>query len=136
MGRIEDNEKMINNVITSLSKVGENGMTALTITQPEIANAVLNHVKTDILTDISRSLAVIAEEKTQAKSIALIEDYFMKNGITGREWDIWVYLKEKYILGKKIESSDDTWGVIQNLHVPVKDTSHIIEELKKRLLEK
>lgn len=129
MSRVEENGKMINNVITSLSTVGENGMTALTITQPEIANTVLNHVKTDILTDISRSLAIIADsitgEKSHSNPITLIEDKFKANGITSQEWDIWVFLRDKYIFGKNTESSDDILDAIQNLHVPVKGTNRI-----------
>ena len=129
MSRVEENEKMINNFITSLGNAGGTGMAVLTITRPEMANAIVNYAKTDVLTDISRSLAVIAdsavEEKTHSKSIALIEDKFMKNDITEKEWNIWVYLKEKYILGKKVESSDETFDVIQNLHVPVKGTNRI-----------
>ena len=130
MSRVEDNEKVMNNIITSLNTVGENGMTALTITQPDIANAIMNHAKTDILVDISRSLAVIADnvadEKAYSKAINLIEDKLLRdNRITEKEWDIWVYIKEKYILGKKSESSDDIWDAIQNLHVPVKGTNRI-----------
>ena len=106
MSRVEDNEKVMNNIITSLNTVGENGMTALTITQPDIANAIMNHAKTDILVDISRSLAVIAdgvaEEKSHSNPITLIEDKFKANGITSKEWDSWVYLREKYIFGKNI----------------------------------
>ena len=136
MSRVEENEKVRKDIYEAM----DDAMKAADELSGDARTTFLNSAKMTAgvvyLEDISNSLAVIAEEKTQAKSIALIEDYFMKNGITGKEWDIWVYLKEKYILGKKIESSDDTWGVIQNLHVPVKDTSHIIEELKKRLLEK
>ncbi len=90
MSRVEDNEKMINNAITSLSTVGENGMAALTITQPKIANAIMNHVKTDILTDISKSLAVIADNmsyiveddkrRKEEQKKRTIPDYHNKNG--------------------------------------------------------
>ena len=90
MSRVEDNEKVMNNIITSLNTVGENGMTALTITQPEIANAIMNHAKTDILVDISRSLAVIADSmsyiveddkrRKEEQNKRTTPDYRHKNG--------------------------------------------------------
>jgi len=129
MSRVEENEK----VRKDISEAMDDAMKAARKLFGNERATALNSAKMTMgvtyLEDISNSLAVIAdgvtEEKTHSKSIALIEDKFMENSITEKEWDIWVYLKEKYILGKKVESSDDTWDLIQNLHVPVKGTNRI-----------
>lgn len=130
MSRVEENEKMVNNFITKLNKVGGQGMTALIFNSPDVARSIIDMAETDVILDISKSLAVIAdnvaEEKAYSKAIDLIEEKLLRdNRITEKEWNIWVYIKEKYILGKEAESSDDIWDAIQNLHVPVKGTNRI-----------
>lgn len=130
MSRVEDNEKMINNFITNLNHVGGQGMTALIFNTPDVARSIIDMAETDVILDISKSLAVIADnvadENAYSKAIDLIEDKILRDSrITEKELDIWVYLKEKYILGKKAESSDDILDAIQNLHVPVKGTNCI-----------
>lgn len=129
MSRVEENGKTINNFITNLNKVGGQGMTALIFNSPDVARAIIDMAETDVILDISKSLSVIADgitgEKSHSNPITLIEDKFKANGITSQEWDIWVFLRDKYIFGKNTESSDDIMDVIQNLHVPVKGTNRI-----------
>lgn len=128
MSRVEENEKVINNFITSLSTVGEGGLAVLTVTHPAVADAIINYGETDIINDISRSLAVIAdslsyivEEETQCRKereekwkdkempsylptspyLRDMESRLQRAGITKEEWNTWVGLRDKYLYGNK-----------------------------------
>ena len=62
MSRVEENEKTVNNFFTNLNQVGEAGMAALLFNEPNIARSIVSYAETDVLTDISKSLAVIADD--------------------------------------------------------------------------
>lgn len=61
MSRVEENEKTVNNFITNLNKVGAQGMTALIFNSPDVARSIIDMAETDVILDISKSLAVIAD---------------------------------------------------------------------------
>lgn len=61
MSRVEENGKTVNNFITSLNQVGEAGMAALLFNNPDVARSIIAFAETDVITDISKSLAIIAD---------------------------------------------------------------------------
>jgi len=128
MSRVEDNERTVNNFITNLNQVGDQGMTALIFNSPDVARSIIDMAETDVILDISKSLAVIAdsmsyivEEESQCKKereekwkdkempsylptnpyLRQVESRLQKAGITKEEWETWVNLRNKYLFGKK-----------------------------------
>lgn len=61
MSRVEENGKTVNNFITNLNQVGEAGMAALLFNNPDVARSIIAFAETEMITDISKSLAIIAD---------------------------------------------------------------------------
>ena len=90
MSRVEENGKTANNFITNLNKVGGQGMTALIFNSPDVARAIIDMAETDVILDISKSLAVIADSmsyiveddkrRKEEQNKKTTPDYHHKNG--------------------------------------------------------
>ena len=129
MSRVEENAKIRKDISEAMEDAMKSARKLFGNERATALNSAKMTMGVTYLEDISNSLAAIADgitgEKSHSNPITLIEDKFKANGITSQEWDIWVFLRDKYIFGKKTESFDDISDVIQNIHVPVKGTNRI-----------
>jgi len=77
MSRVEENAKAINDMNANLKNVGPEGFLGLMIHKPELVSSIMASSQCDIIVDISKSLAVIADdihyfrEKDEAKGWSL-----------------------------------------------------------------
>lgn len=77
MSRVKENVKAINDMNENLKNVGPEGFLGLMIHKPELVSSIMASSQCDIIVDISKSLAVIADdihyfrEKDEAKGWSL-----------------------------------------------------------------
>lgn len=75
MNRVEENVEAINDMHENLKNVGPEGFLGLMIHKPELVSSIMTSSQCNIIVDISKSLAVIADdihyfrEKDEAKKL-------------------------------------------------------------------
>ena len=80
MSRVEENVEAIKAMNEKLKNVGPEGFLGLMIHNPELVSAIVSSSQCDIIVDISKSLALIADdihyfrEKDEAKNDATVKE--------------------------------------------------------------
>ena len=62
MSRVEENVEAIKTMNAQLMDIGLEGMAGLIVNKPELVSAIVSSSQSDIIVDISKSLAVIADD--------------------------------------------------------------------------